>query len=109
MTEPLFGLTRADRNALSGVVAKHNQQLPPTGQSGGGVSVPTGLILGKADAAISQNNSGTISIWLGATSATVTDSTKNMTAYARMGDVASGAWVYLVRMPCGWEVFMTPC
>lgn len=61
------------------------------------------LLLGKTDAFLASAASGTISVWTG-TPGSETDSTVNVTAYNKFGDVHSGAWVLVGHNGNGWYV-----
>lgn len=74
----------------------------------GSGSAPMEMLVGKADSAITQGNSGTISVWSG-TSSTLSDTTLNVTAFARLGDVGSGNWVYLLPTAHGFEIIAAEC
>lgn len=67
--------------------------------------------IGKADGAISQNNSGTVSVWAGTTLGSEGDTGENITVYSRFGDIESGAWVMYRWVPesNGFEGIQTPC
>ena len=71
---------------------------------------PTRLIVGKADSAISKSTTGTISVYSG-TRGSETDTTKNITAYNRMADIASGAWVLCEWSDwyANWEIIQAEC
>lgn len=73
-------------------------------------TAPVGMemLIGKADSAITKGNGGTISVWSG-TSDTLSDTTMNVTAYARLGDIESGKWVYLLPTSHGFEVIAAEC
>lgn len=62
--------------------------------------------LAKADANVTAGNSGTFSLYSGATQGSEADTTRNVTAYARFADITSGDWVFLsrIRGSSGWEV-----
>ena len=80
--------------------------------NGGGVRGVFGefdVILGKADAAISKSASGTVSVYTGTTAGSETDTTNNITAYARWGDVASGKWVLCIWLLGHWEIIQAEC
>lgn len=66
------------------------------------------MLTGKSDSAITKGNAGTISVWDG-TSTTLSDTTMNVTAYARLGDIESGKWVYLLPTSHGFEVIAAEC
>ena len=66
-------------------------------------------LIGKTDAAHNQGADGTISIWSGATSATLSDTGDNITAYNRFGNIASGKWVKVFTYPWGFEVEAAQC
>lgn len=68
------------------------------------------ILVGKADGAISINDSGTVSRWSGTTSSGLTDTSDNDTVYTRLGAIPSGAWVYYVELPWGYEAInIYPC
>lgn len=81
-----------------------------TGEKWALISFPSmaRIILGKSNAAITQGNSGTINLWAGtlgsesATGATVS-------AYARLGDIDSGKWVYVYGVASNLEVINAEC
>lgn len=75
---------------------------------GGSFSAPMEMLIGKADSSITQGNSGTISVWSG-TSSTLSDTTLNVTAFARLGSVSSGKWVYLLPTSHGFEIINAEC
>ena len=66
-------------------------------------------LIGKTDAAHNQGADGTISIWSGSTSATLSDTGDNITAYNRFGNIASGKWVKVFTYPWGFEVEAAQC
>lgn len=70
---------------------------------------PFRMEIGKADSAISQGTSGSVSIWNGDASASLADSGDNESAYARFDDVPSGGWVLIVNFPWGWEIVAWSC
>lgn len=66
-------------------------------------------LLGKTDAAINKAASGTVSIYGGSTSGSETDTTENVTAYNRFGNVGSGKWVYVFPGENAWELEEAEC
>ncbi len=77
-------------------------------RAGGGTGDVYRILFGKADAAITKANSGTISIYSGTTS-TLSDTGDNVTAYTRFADVASGKWVAVLECPWGYELIAAEC
>lgn len=67
--------------------------------------------IGKADSAISQGNSGTVSVWAGTTLGSESDTGDSISVYSRFGDIESGAWVLYrwVAESNGYEGVQTPC
>jgi len=65
--------------------------------------------IGKTDAAHNKSASGTISIWSGTTSAGLSDTGDNITAYNRYGNIASGKWVHVWTFPWGFEITAAEC
>ena len=72
------------------------------------VNRPTEMI-GKSDAAVTAPATGTFSIWTGTSSALLTDSDENMTAYVRYGDIAITKWCNLTAYSHGWEATIAEC
>ena len=66
-------------------------------------------LVGKTDAAHNKGANGTISIYSGTDPASLTDTTENVTAYNRFGNIASGKWVFVWTMPWGFEVTAAEC
>lgn len=66
-------------------------------------------LLGKTDAAHNKGATGTVSIYGGGTSGSETDTTINVTAYNRFGNIASGKWVYVFQGENAWEVEEAEC
>lgn len=71
---------------------------------GGGGDGGSAIRIGKTDAAIKQGESGTVSLYTGATPDALTDTTDNVTAYSRFNRVEAGRWVALVTKPWGEEL-----
>jgi hypothetical protein len=67
------------------------------------------LLVGKTDAAHNKSASGTVSIWSGTTSAGLSDTGDNVTAYNRMGNIGSGKFVYVWTFPWGYEITAAEC
>ena len=68
------------------------------------------VIIGKTDAAHNKGATGTISVYKGSPgSYTLTDTTQNITAYNRFGNIASGKWVAVKRFVHGWEIISAEC
>lgn len=68
------------------------------------------MIIGKTDAAHNKGATGTISVYKGSPGSYVlTDTTKNITAYNRFGNIASGRWVAVQRFVHGWEIVSAEC
>ena len=64
--------------------------------------------IGKTDAAHNKGADGTVSIWSGS-GTTLSDTTDNVTAYNRYGNITSGKWVKLVRQSHSWEIVAAEC
>lgn len=62
------------------------------------------IVTGKPDADIAQGAAGTVSIFDGAAAGSFTDTGENVSAYARIGAVSAGDWVYLAKLKSGWEI-----
>lgn len=60
--------------------------------------------IGKTDAAIAKSASGTVSIYSGSSPGSLSDTTVNVTAYARFQRIESGKWVAVIRKSWGYEV-----
>lgn len=67
------------------------------------------ILLGKTDAAISKSNSGTISIYAGATKGSESDTGDNRSAYNRFADIAISKWVLIAWVGSGWEIIQAEC
>jgi hypothetical protein len=65
--------------------------------------------IGKTDAAHNKGANGTISIYSGTDPTSLTDTTDNVTAYNRFGNIASGKWVLVWTMPWGFEITAAEC
>ena len=65
--------------------------------------------IGKTDAAHNKGASGTISIYSGTSASGLTDTTENVTAYNRFGNIASGKWVFVWTLPWGYEITAAEC
>ena len=65
--------------------------------------------IGKTDAAHNKGASGTISIYSGSASSSLTDTGDNVTAYNRFGNIASGKWVFVWTLPWGFEITAAEC
>lgn len=76
------------------------QSLPPVGME---------VLIGKADSEITAGNSGTVSLWAGTAANSLSDTSQDVTAYARIGTVGSGKWVYLLPTAHGFEVVNAEC
>lgn len=64
---------------------------------------PITRLVGKADALVGSGSSGTVSIWIGGTVGSESDSTINVTVYNRTGaDLASGAWCVVLWINNTW-------
>jgi hypothetical protein len=94
----LFGFNREHARTLKGI-ARRDGLAPRAGTT---VKYPKPLIdehyiaLGKPDANIAANASGTISIWAG-TPGSETDTGENVTAYTRAA-LTSGKWVSVTKI-----------
>jgi len=66
-------------------------------------------LIGKTDATSSLNATVTVSVWSGTANAAGSDTGRNVTAYNRMGSVASGRYVVLARVNKGWEIISANC
>jgi hypothetical protein len=86
------------------------QKTSPAGPGGyGGQSPWDTLLVGKTDAAHNKSASGTISVWSGTTSAGLSDTGDNITAWNRMGNIQTGKWVYIWTFPWGYEITAAEC
>ena len=56
---------------------------------------PRNVRIGKTDAAIDQDSSGTVSIYAGTSKGSETDTGNNVEAYSRFGDIDDDVWVLL--------------
>ena len=66
--------------------------------------------IGKADTAINKGTTGgSVSIWDGASAATLADTGVNETAVSLLGNVVAGRWVVLLGFRFGWLVIATEC
>ena len=65
--------------------------------------------IGKTDSAHNKGASGTISIYSGTASSSLTDTGDNVTAYNRFGNIASGKWVFVWTLPWGFEITAAEC
>lgn len=66
--------------------------------------------LGKVDADVTANNSVSVSIYRGTTKGSETDTGRNVTAYLRYSELASGSWCHVMYHNGGWEIFVgDPC
>jgi hypothetical protein len=65
--------------------------------------------IGKTDAAHNKGANGTISIYSGTDPSSLTDTTDNVTAYNRFGNIASGKWVFVWTLPWGFEITAAEC
>jgi hypothetical protein len=84
---------------------------PPDRGRSGRQSVDSGLaiVIGKTDSAHNKSASGTISVWDGTASASLSDTGSNITAYNRFANVDSGKWVVIVLFRFGWEIVAAEC
>ena len=73
-----------------------------------GVAFDRAILIGKTDASHAKGASGTVSIWTGDPGSEV-DSTRNVTAYNRFADVASGKWVAVANNGFGWYLIAAEC
>lgn len=67
------------------------------------------IVFGKTDAAHNKSASGTVSVWDGTASASISDTGSDITAYNRFGNIGSGKWVCCVLLPFGWEIVAAEC
>ena len=85
------------------------QELPQTSRANTAVHQFDYMIIGKTDAAINKGASGTVSVYSGSASSSLTDTGENITAYNRFGNVASGKMVACWTMPWGFELVSAEC
>lgn len=71
-----------------------------------GITTPRGdePKLGKTNAALGRNASGTINIYGGTTAGSETDTTQDITAYNRGPDLPTDTWVIIENNGAGWYV-----
>jgi hypothetical protein len=62
--------------------------------------------LGKTDASIAKNASGTVSVWAGSTEA---DTLENITSHNRLGLIGSGKWVISAYFNGKWYIIAGEC
>ena len=65
--------------------------------------------IGKTDASLAKGTSGTISVYSGASSSSLTDTGENITAYNRFGAIAANRFVFVWTLPWGFEVTAAEC
>lgn len=72
----------------------------------------TKILLAKCSNSVSKGNSDTFTVYGTTSSATKgaeTTTTRQLTAYVRVGDYTANKWAYLVKFGNGWEVLQTEC
>ena len=106
----MYFLTDEDRRLLQEVIArekgrpKNRSEKQPTV-----ITTAKNRKLGKTDAAIDKGESGTVSIYKGTTKGSETDSTNDVTAYNRFGNLGADKWVFVEFINGGWEVYQAEC
>lgn len=92
-------VTKAIRAVEAGIEHPFYAGIPAVGME---------MLIGVTDAAITKGNSGTISVYSG-TSSTLSDTSLNVTACARFGDVAIAKWVAMLPTAHGYEIIAAEC
>lgn len=77
-------------------------------------NTPSGpIMLAKTDADIAKGASGSVTLYYQPDSSTdkgdESASTDTETAFARLGNVDSGKWVYIMWLGAGWEIINAEC
>ena len=106
----MYFLSDEDKQVLQDIVAREKGR--PKNQTGKQPSVITtakNRRIGKTDAAIDKDGSGTVSVYKGTTKGSETDSGNDVEAYNRFGDIEAGKWVLVEFISGGWEIYQGEC
>jgi hypothetical protein len=85
------------------------QEMPQTSRANSIAMQFDYALIGKTDAALAKGTSGTISVYSGASSSSLTDTGDNITAYNRFGAIAANRFVFVWTLPWGFEVTAAEC
>ena len=106
----LYALSADDLKVLKSVVAreKGRPQNINTAQPAV-ITTAKNRRLGKPDDDISKGSTGTVSLYAGTDKGSETDTTNDVEAYNRFGDIEADKWVFVEFINGGWEIYQGEC
>ena len=106
----LYALTADDLKILKSVVNREKGRSQNTNTMQPAViTTAKNRRLGKTDASIDKDSTGTVSLYAGTDKGSETDTTNDIEAYNRFGDIEADKWVFVEFIHGGWEIYQGEC